>query len=67
MGFTKKYVDYQSVQKCLNDNLTLDVLFRADSFIFMDELSSMVYEWYVQRLPNNEIKLKLEEYGKRNG
>jgi hypothetical protein len=67
MGFTKKYVDYQSVQKCLNENLTLDALFKADSFIFMDDISSKVYEWYSQQIPNNEIKLKIDEYGKRNG
>lgn len=67
MSFTKKFVDYQLVEKCLNDNLTLDVLFKSDAIIFMDEISSKVYEWYSQQIPNTEIKIKLEEYGKRNG
>lgn len=67
MSFTKKFVDYQLVEKCLNDDLTLDVLFKSDAIIFMDEISSKVYEWHSQQIPNTEIKIKLEEYGKRNG
>jgi hypothetical protein len=67
MSFNKKFVDYQLIEQCLNDDLTLDVLFKGDSFIFVDEISSKVYEWHSQQLPNNEIKIKLEEYGKRNG
>jgi len=67
MSFNKKFVDYQLVEKCLNDNLTLDALFKTDSIILMDDVSSKVFEWYTQKMSNDEIKIKLEEYGKRNG
>lgn len=60
MGFNKRFVDSEKVKKCLNENGKLKDLFRADAIIFLDEISSEVFEWYSKGMSDGEIKNKLK-------
>ena len=62
MGFKSRFIDIDSINHYLEGNEKLDMLFKADSFIFMDETASKVYEWYIKKLTDEEIKLKISEY-----
>lgn len=44
MGFNKKYVTKESIERQIKLKKPLKELFRADGFIFIDELSTKVYE-----------------------
>ncbi len=50
-----------TINRYLNEGRSLDELFRADAFIFMDGLASDVYHWYDKGLTDDEIKNKLNE------
>jgi len=62
MGFNKRFVDTKVIESYLNGGRTLDELFRADAFIFLDELASEVYRWYDKGLTEEEIKLNIQKY-----
>lgn len=62
MGFNKRFVDTKVIDGYLSGGKTLDDLFRADAFIFMDDLASKVYRWYDKGLDENEIKLNIQKY-----
>lgn len=61
MGFHKRFVSMDTINRHLNEGRSLDELFRADAFIFMDGLASDVYHWYDKGLTDDEIKNKLNE------
>lgn len=62
MGFNKRFVDTKVIESYLNGGKTLDELFRADAFIFLDNLASEVYRWYDKGLTEEEIKLNIQKY-----
>lgn len=62
MGFNKRFVDTKVIESYLNGGRTLDELFRADAFIFLDKLASEVYRWYDRGLTEEEIKLNIQKY-----
>jgi hypothetical protein len=61
MGFHKRYVDKDVVKVYLDTDKELKQLFKADAFIFMDDVASKVFQWYEKGLTDQEIKLKFEE------
>ena len=61
MGFNKRFIDIDTINRYLDGKENLDVLFRADAFIFMDDMASKVYGWYDKKLSDEEIKLKIKE------
>ena len=61
MGFHKRFVSMDTINRHLNEGRSLDELFRADAFIFMDGLASDVYHWHDKGLTDDEIKNKLNE------
>lgn len=62
MGFNKRFVDSKVIERYFDGGKTLDDLFKADAFIFMDDLASQVYRWYDKGLTDEEIKNKIQEY-----
>jgi len=62
MGFHKRFVDKDVVNAYLNNGSPLKDLFKADAFIFMDNVASQVFKWFEKGLSDEEIKLKLIEY-----
>jgi hypothetical protein len=62
MGFHKRFVDKNVVDTYLKNGSPLTNLFKADAFIFMDEVASKVYKWFEKGLSDEEIKVKLLEY-----
>lgn len=61
MGFNKRFVDKEIIEHYIKENKSFKVLFKADAFIFMDNLSSKVYEWYSSGKSDDEIKKNWEE------
>lgn len=67
MGFNKRFVDSDIITTYLTNNTPLKTLFKADAFIFMDDVASSVFKWFQRGLTDQEIKLKLSEtYGKKS-
>ena len=61
MGFNKRFIDINTINRYLEGKEKLDILFRADALIFMDDVASKVYKWYTNKLTDEEIKLKIKE------
>jgi hypothetical protein len=61
MGFNKRFIDRKVIERYLNGGSTLDKLFKADAFIFMDSLASDVFRWYEKGLTDEEIKIKINQ------
>jgi hypothetical protein len=62
MGFNKRFVDFEKIKSCLKDDGNLKNLFKADNIIFLDNISSEVFEWYSKGISDKEIKIKLKIY-----
>ena len=62
MGFNKRFVDTKVINTYLESGKGFNDLFKADAFIFMDELGSEVYKWYSKGLTDDEIKLNIQKY-----
>lgn len=58
MGFNKRIVDKELVNKTKEENL--GQLFRADALIFMDSWASKFHELYKKGLSKQEIIKQLE-------
>ena len=55
MGFHRKIINEETTKSYLNSN-ELHILYSAESIIFMDDVSSEIYELYKQGKDNQEIK-----------
>lgn len=62
MGFNKRIVEKERIEKYFEENKPLSKLFKADAFIFMDKYSSKVYDYYCDGLSDELIKIKIKEY-----
>lgn len=59
MGFNKRYIDIDKIEKCLYSNESLHRLFGVDSIIFCDNKSRMVFSWIKHGYTQEEIKHKI--------
>lgn len=59
MSFNKRFINKETIKIYMNNGLGLKKLFNADAIIFLDEISSKVYYWYVEGLTDDEINSKL--------
>lgn len=66
MSFNKRYVNKETIKIYINNGLGLKKLFNADAIIFLDEISSKVYYWYVEGLTEDEIKSNLYKNGQES-
>ena len=55
MGFHRKIINEETTKSYLNSD-ELNVLYSAESLIFMDDFSSKIYELYKEGKDNQEIK-----------
>ena len=62
MGFHKRFVSKDTIERHLKEGRSLDDLFKADAFIFMDGLASDVWRWYEKGLTDEEIKTQKETF-----
>jgi hypothetical protein len=60
MGFNKVIVDEEILMKYFEKNKPLKMLFKAEAFIFMDKISSQVYDLYTKGMSDEEIKLTIK-------
>lgn len=58
MGFHRRIINEEVTKQHLN-NQKLDVLYSSESLIFMDELSSKVFELFKENKSEEEILLHL--------
>lgn len=56
MGFHKRVIDKEIIQKYLNNKKDLKKLFNADALIFSDNLSSKIYDLVSDGKTNEEVK-----------
>jgi hypothetical protein len=55
-------VDTRVIETYLKGEKSLEKLFKADAFIFMDDLASKVFGWHEKGMTDDEIKTKIKEY-----
>jgi hypothetical protein len=56
MSFQNRYVDEKLIQYYFDNNKPLKVLFKNDTLVLEDKISSMVYELYCNGMSDLEIK-----------
>lgn len=61
MGFNKRFVSKDTIDKCIKNNEQLTDLFKSDAFIVMDEYASKVFNLFNQGMSDAEIKIILNE------
>jgi hypothetical protein len=62
MGFNKRFVEKELLERYFENNKPLKELFKADAFIFMDDISSKAYDYYCDGLSDELIKIKIKQY-----
>jgi hypothetical protein len=66
MGFNKRIISLDRIEKCINSNNSLKKLFNSDALIFEDHISSQVLDWVIEGLDDNQISLKLNQHKDEN-
>jgi hypothetical protein len=66
MGFNKRIISFKTIQKYVDSDTPLTLLFKADALLFEDEISSKVLDWLVSGCTQEEIKLKIKQYKNEN-
>ena len=66
MGFNKRIISLDRIEKCINSNNSLKKLFNSDALIFEDQISSQVLDWVIEGLDDDQISLKLNQYKDEN-
>ena len=66
MGFNKRIISLDRIEKCINSNNSLKKLFNSDALIFEDHISSQVLDWVIEGLDDNQISLKLIQHKDEN-
>jgi len=61
MGFNKRFVSENTIKEYLEEKKPLKKLFSSDAFIFMDEVSSKVFDLYNKGLTDKEIEKILKK------
>jgi len=62
MGFSKRIISIETIQRYIDSDVPLTLLFKADALLFEDEISSKVLDWLVSGSTQEEIKLKIKQY-----
>jgi hypothetical protein len=59
MGFNKRFVGQEDINKFLNGEVSLKTLFNSDAIILLDDISANIFKMFQQKYTDNEIKQKL--------
>lgn len=66
MGFNKRFISYEIIEKRLNSEQSLKPLFNSDALIFKDQISVKVLDWLLEGVSEKEIQEKLKQYKNEN-
>ena len=66
MGFNKRFIGYEIIEKRLNSEQSLKPLFNSDALIFKDQISAKVLDWLLEGVSEKEIQEKLKQYKNEN-
>jgi hypothetical protein len=66
MGFNKRFISYEIIEKRLNSEQSLKPLFNSDALIFKDQISAKVLDWLLEGVSEKEIQEKLKQYKNEN-
>lgn len=66
MGFNKRTIEKEILYKYIENNKPIRPLYNADAFIFMDNISSKVHDWFCNGLSEEDVIIKIKEYKNEN-
>lgn len=66
MGFNKRTIEKEILFKYIEKNKSIKPLYKADAFIFMDDLSSKVHDWFYSGMSEEDVIKKIKEYNNEN-
>ena len=58
MGFTKRYINKQTIFSIYKNGGSLSQLFNSDAIIFTDSYSYRIYEMFLQGTTEEDLKSK---------
>jgi hypothetical protein len=61
MGFNSRFVSENTIKEYLEEKKQLKKLFSSDAFIFMDEVSSKVFDLHRNGVQDKEIEKILKQ------
>jgi len=62
MGFNKRTIEKEILVRYIENKKPIKPLYNADAFIFLDELSSKVNDWFYDGISEEEIILKIKQH-----
>ena len=65
MTLIKRYYNKKTIYKSLINGKKLVDIFKPDAYIFEDEISSKIHDWYRKGLSEKKILKKLEKNGQK--
>lgn len=66
MTFIKRYYNKKQIIRWLKNDHKLVDIFKPNAYIFEDDISSKVYDWYREGLTEKQILEKLEKNGQKD-
>lgn len=66
MGFNKRTIEKETLFRYIENNKPIKPLYKADAFIFMDKLSSEVFDWFYSGISEEEVVKKIKQYRNEN-
>jgi hypothetical protein len=66
MGFNKRTIEKEILFKYIESSKPIKPLYKADAFIFMDKLSSDVFDWFYSGMSEEEVVKKIKQYRNEN-
>ena len=66
MGFNKRTIEKEILFRYIENNKPIKPLYMADAFIFMDKLSSEVFDWFYSGMLEEEVVKKIKQYRNEN-
>ena len=66
MTFIKRYYNKKQIMRWLKNDYKLVDIFKPNAYIFEDNISSKVYDWYREGLTEKQILEKLEKNGQKD-
>lgn len=66
MTFIKRYYNKKQIMRWLKNDHKLVDIFKPNAYIFEDDISSKVYDWYREGLTEKQILEKLEKNGQKD-
>jgi hypothetical protein len=62
MGFNKRIISEDVINKHINNEKPLKNLFNVDALIFMDNISLKTYKWFINGVEIADIKKNIQKH-----